>query len=81
MISEWVGPRCSRPSISRSTSDITEAMNSKGMFTFTPRSLDVALPDKYPRARCPTAYMSCPSYFCVFGYICEVMGLSVSLAL
>jgi len=63
MISEWVGPRCSRPSINRSASDMTEATNSRGMFTFTLRSLDVALPDKYPRARCPTAYMSCPSCF------------------
>jgi len=48
---------------------MTEAKNNRGMFTFTFRSLDVAFPVRYPRARCPTANVCCPSYcfvcFCV----------------
>jgi len=55
MIIECVGPRCCRPGINRSASGITEARNNRGMFTF--RILDVSLPDKYPKARCPTAYV------------------------
>lgn len=57
MIIECVGPRCCRPGINRSTSGITEARNNRGMFTFTFITLDVALPDKYPKATCPTAYV------------------------
>ena len=68
-IREWVGPRCSKPGINRSMSGMTEAKNNRGMFTFTFRSLDVAFPVRYPRARCPTANVCCPSYcfvcFCV----------------
>lgn len=59
---EWVGPRCGRMGMNRSTSDMTEATKSKGTFTFTLRSLDAAFPDKYPRARCPTAYVDYPSF-------------------
>ena len=58
MIIECVGPRCCRMGISRSASGIMETTNNRGMFTFTSRILDVALPDKYPKARCPTAYVS-----------------------
>jgi len=84
MIIECVGPRCCKPGISRSTSGITEARNSRGMFTFTFRTLDVALPDMYPKARCPTAYVSGSSnclvrfnFFMLFdalylGYICQI---------
>jgi len=50
-IREWVNPRCSNPGINRSMSDITEATNNRGMFTLTFRSLDVALPVMYPKAR------------------------------
>jgi len=55
MASEWVGPRCCKPGISKSMSDMMEAANNKGMFTFAFRSLDVALPVMYPRAKWPTA--------------------------
>lgn len=66
MIREWAGPRCSRPGINRSVSGTTEATNNRGMFTLTFRSLDVAFPVMYPKARCPTANVCCPSLcFCV----------------
>ncbi len=55
MISEWVGPRCCRLGISKSMSDMMEAANNKGMFTFAFRSLEVTFPVMYPRARWPTA--------------------------
>ena len=61
MIIECIGPRCCRPGINRSTSGIMEARNNRGMFTFMFRILDVTFPDKYPKARCPTAYVSCSS--------------------
>ena len=48
---EWVGPRCSRPGINRSMSAMMEATNSKGMFALTFRSLEVAFPLMYPKAR------------------------------
>ena len=80
MIREWVGPRCSRPGINRSMSEMMEATNNSGMFTLTFRSLDVVLPVMYPRARCPTANVWCPSRcFCVLGHLCEVVKLSVLL--
>ena len=44
-ISEWVGPRCSRP-ISRSMSGSIEARKSSGMFTLTFASLEAALPER-----------------------------------
>ena len=56
-IREWVGPLCCKPGISRSMSGIMEARKRRGMFMFTLRSLPVALPVMYPRARCPTAYI------------------------
>ena len=62
-ITECIGPRCSRPGISRSMSGSTEARNNKGMFIFTSRILDAVFPDRYPRARCPTAYMGCSFSF------------------
>jgi len=49
-IREWVNPRCSSP-INRSMSGMTEATNNRGMFKLTFRSLDVALPVMYPKAR------------------------------
>ncbi len=81
-IREWVGPRCSRPGINRSMSEMTEATNNRGMFTLTFRSLDVAFPVRYPRARCPTANVCCPSScLCVLGHLYEAMKLSVLLNL
>lgn len=68
---EWVGPRCSiRLGISRSISGITEKRNRRGMFTFVLVSFDMVFPERYPRARCPTANVCCPSY-CV----CLVISL------
>lgn len=61
MIMECVGPRCLRTGIKKSMSGSVEAKNNRGTFTFTFRSLDVALPDKYPKAKCPTAYVRCSS--------------------
>ena len=58
MIVECVGPRCCRFGTSRSASGIMEARNKRGTFALTFRILDVALPDKYPKAKCPTAYVS-----------------------
>ena len=70
MIIECVSPRCCRPGINRSASEIMETTNSRGMFTLTFRTLDVVLPDKYPKARCPTAYVggssNCLGRFNVF---------------
>ena len=48
---EWVIPRCSSPGINRSMSGMMEATNNRGMFKLTFRSLDVAFPVKYPKAR------------------------------
>jgi hypothetical protein len=49
---EWVGPRCSRRvGINRSMSAMMEATNNKGMLALTFRSLDVAFPVKYPKAK------------------------------
>ncbi len=56
-IRECIGPRCCSPSITMSISGRTEARKSNGMFVGTFRVLDVAFPDRYPRARCPTAYI------------------------
>jgi len=60
-ITECIGPRCSRPGTSRSMSGSTDMRNIKGMFMFTFRILDAVFPVRYPRARCPTAYMVVPS--------------------
>jgi len=60
-IREWVNPRCSSPGISRSMSGMTEATNNRGMFKLTFRSLDVAFPVTYPKAKCPIANVHCPS--------------------
>jgi len=68
-ITECIGPRCSRPGINRSMSGSTEARNNKGMFIFAPRILDAVFPDRYPRARCPTAYMFC-SFICLNSHLC-----------
>lgn len=51
MIREWVGPRCSRPGIKRSMSGMIDATKRRGRFMFTLRSLDVAFPVRYPKAR------------------------------
>ncbi len=67
-IAEWVGPLCSRPGIKRSMSGMTEATNSRGMLTLTFRSLDVAFPVMYPKARCPTANVCFPSYCFLFSH-------------
>jgi len=69
-IREWVGPRCSKPGISMSMSDMMEATNSRGMFTLVSRSLDVAFPVMYPIARWPTANVPCPSLCLSFGQHC-----------
>ena len=66
MIIECVGPLCSRPGISMSMSGITEATSSRGMFMSRFRSLDVAFPVRYPRARCPTANVGFPFFFLPF---------------
>ena len=73
MIGEWVGPRCSRPGITRSMSDMTDASNSNGTFTFIFISLDVAFPHKYPMAKCPTAYVDCSSCFCKAGLAIDIV--------
>jgi len=60
-IGEWVGPRCSKLGISRSMSGRVEARNRRGMFAFTFRSFDEIFPERYPRAKCPTANMRHPT--------------------
>jgi len=57
-----VGPRCVSPGISRSMSGMIESANSKGTFTSTCASFDVAFPERYPMARCPTAYIDIPFF-------------------
>ena len=52
---ECIGPRWYSPGISRSMSGSTETKNNNGRFMFKPRILDAVFPDRYPRARCPTA--------------------------
>lgn len=59
-ITECSGPRCFRTGISRSTSGSTDTRNNTGMFALTSRILDAVFPDRYPRARCPTAYIFFP---------------------
>jgi len=56
---ECRGPRCTKPGINISMSGKTDAKNSKGRLTLTPSFLDVNFPVKYPKAKCPTAYMNC----------------------
>jgi len=73
-ITECSGPRWCRPGISRSTSGRTETRNNKGMFIFTFRILDAVFPDKYPRAKCPTAYMVCS-----FSYLRSLFMLASSI--
>ena len=63
MIIECVGPLCSRPGISMSMSEITEATSRRGIFMSRFRSLDVAFPVRYPKAKCPTANVGFPSSF------------------
>lgn len=58
MISEWVGPRCSKPGISRSMSGKMEAKKRRGMLSSRLRILLEAFPVRYPKAKCPTAYVS-----------------------
>jgi len=50
-IMEWINPRCSSPGINRSMSGKTETTNNRGMFKLTFRSLDVAFPVMYPKAK------------------------------
>ncbi len=59
-IMECSGPRCSRFIIMRSMSGSTEIRKIKGRFKSTYRILDAAFPDRYPKAKCPTAYIGCP---------------------
>jgi len=68
-ITECSGPRCSRPGINRSMSGSTETRNNRGMFTFSFRIFDAALPDKYPRAMCPTAYIICSFNYLTFVFV------------
>jgi hypothetical protein len=56
---EWVGPRClmrPRASKSMSASGIIDRVRMVGMFILVLSSFDEALPVRYPRAMCPTAY-------------------------
>lgn len=76
-VTECVGPRCSRPGISRSTSGSTEARNNRGMFAFTFRIFDAAFPDRYPRARCPTAYTICSFNYLTFAFVLTSWILAV----
>ena len=55
---EWKAPLCSTKGTRRSMSGRMETRNNKGIFTFTLNSFEVALADKYPRAKCPTAYVA-----------------------
>jgi len=57
-ITECRGPRCSKPGINASMSGIMEARNNNGRLMSTLRDLDAAFPVKYPRAKCPTAYIN-----------------------
>ena len=68
MIIECVGPRCFSPGINKSTSDMIESAKSNGTFTSAPVSLDVAFPDRYPIAKCPTAYIDVP-FLCTSTYL------------
>ena len=60
MIIECVGPLCFSPGINKSMSGIIESANSIGTFTFTCANFDVAFPERYPIAKCPTAYIVIP---------------------
>jgi len=60
-ISECVGPLCASPGISKSKSGSIESRKRRAALVFTFRSLDVAFPVKYPKARCPTANVENPS--------------------
>lgn len=77
MTREWVGPRCSRPGINRSMSDMTEATNNRGILTLTFTSLDVIFPVMYPKARCPTANVCFPSLSMRFYNLFENSKLNV----
>ena len=76
-ITECSGPRCCRPGISRSTSGSTDMRNNRGMFVFTFRILDAVFPDRYPRARCPTAYMFCSFSCLAFAFAPRISVLAV----
>ena len=52
---EWVGPLCSMNGIRRSMSGTTDSMRTNGMLSSVFSSLDEALLERYPNARCPTA--------------------------
>ena len=56
-IAECNGPRWCRPGISRSMSGSMDTKNNRGIFALVFRILDAVFPDRYPRARCPTAYI------------------------
>ena len=66
VIREWVGPRCSKPGSSISMSGMTEAKRRREMLVSTFRCLPAALPVRYPKAKCPTAY--------IFLFSVNVMG-------
>ncbi len=55
IISECVGPRCSKPEIRRSMSGIMETKRRITILDFTFRSRSVIFPVMYPKAKCPTA--------------------------
>ena len=44
-------------------SGIMERKNRRGRFTLVFVSVDVVFPERYPRARCPTENVACPSLF------------------
>lgn len=57
-------------------SGMMDATNRRGRFTFMLKILDVAFPDRYPNARWPTAYMSCPSLVGrVLSFLSFLLGL------
>jgi len=53
------GPRCTKPGINISMSGKTDARNNNGKLILTSSDLAATFPVKYPRAKCPTAYMNC----------------------
>ncbi len=55
--------------------------NNRGMFVFTFRILDAVFPDRYPRARCPTAYMFCSFSCLAFAFLPRISVLACYLML
>jgi hypothetical protein len=58
-------------------SAMMEATNNRGMLALTFRSLDVAFPVMYPKAKWPTANVSFPSYWLCVGSSLSSLKLNV----